>query len=423
MGKEAAQQHAKDVTTDIGGHERTPGKTTRVQGPGATGDEYVDQGPYKGPDSFLTDGQRQRLTSAFQQRVLAAEGNYQHAAIDVRVDKLLEKDEDLNWMASMLIDLAFGFVVGQVAKALISVRDVKSAHVKQLIEDHIPGFGVNDATPKLNLRERAYQAIGKVSDDHIKGALGAAAGIGKTQATGQLAKARSGESDRKESIAYLDQLRDAASLAYQKMREVPPATATDAELILLFDSMDAQHHLISQYKLALQEKLARFEASKVTKIGREWAYRNTYDDDGRRIHGGEPRVKRDVWVEWHTFESGSPPVLVFQHQDGRDNPDSIEADEPGVMTNGELATGHKVRKLRSPYEDPQGGISNDPKSIYVVPDEFRETAILRHQQMWGTVPAYVHIDESLNPLYFTPDRVKLAQANKARKAKVPKKQL
>jgi hypothetical protein len=93
------------------------------------------------------------------------------------------------------------------------------------------------------------------------------------------------------------------------------------------------------------------------------------------------------------------------------------------VTNHELATGHKLRKLRSPYEDPQGGISNDPKSIFIVPEEFRETAILRHKQMWGTAPQSVHIDESASPLYFTPDRVKKAVESKAKKARVPKLQL
>ena len=419
MGKEAAQRHAREVTKDVGGHEPTPGKQTRVD-PHASGDDYIDRGaPAKGPDSFLTDEQRQRLTNAYQQRVLAAEGHYQTAASDIRVDKLLEKDDDLPWFASMMIDLAFGFVVGQIAKAVISLRDIKSAHVKKLFEDVIIPQADD---PKLKLRERAYQAFGKLSDDHIKTALGTAAGIGKTQAMGKLQAAYSGGSDRKEAVAYLDQLSDAASLAYQKMREVPPAMASDAELLLLFDALDAQHHLKSQYKLALQEKLARFEASKVTKIGRRWEQRNTYWE-GQRIHGGEPRVIRDVWVEWHTFESGHPPMLVFQHQDGRDNPSVVHADEPGQVTNSEIVSGHKVRQLRSPYTDPQGGISNDPKSIYIVPEEFRETAILRHKAMWGTAPATVHIDESASPQYFTPDRVKQAQDAKAKKARVPKMQL
>ena len=420
MGRDAAHKHhGSEVTKQVGGHEPTPGKQTRVD-PHLSGDDYIDKGaPAKGPDSFLSDGQRQRLTAAYQQRVLAAEGHYQTAASDIRVDKLLEKDDDLPWIASMLIDLAFGFVVGQVAKALISLRDVKSAHVKKLFQDAIE-FQTDD--PKLEVHERAYQAFGKLSDDHLKTTLGTAAAIGKSQAMGKLQAAHSGGSDRKEAVAYLDQLSDAASLAYQKMREVPPGMATDAELLLLFDALDAQHHLKSQYKLALQEKLARFEASKVTKVGRRWEQRNTYYE-GQRIHGGEPRVIRDVWVEWHTFESGHPRMLVFQHQDGRDNPSVIHADEPGQVTNSEVVSGHKVRQLRSPYEDPQGGISNDPKSIFIVPEEFRETAILRHKAMWGTAPQTVHIDESASPLYFTPDRVQQAQVSKAKKARVPKLQL
>lgn len=199
--------------------------------------------------------------------------------------------------------------------------------------------------------------------------------------------------------------------------------ARDAEMLLLFEALDAQRHLKSQYKLTLQEKRARFEASKVTKIGRRWASRNSYDDEGKRIDGGEPRVIRDVWVEWHTFESGHPRTLVFQHQDGRDNPSVVHADEPEQVTNHELATGHKVRRLRSPYGEPQDGLSNDPKSIYIVPEEFRETAVLRHTQTWGTAPKQIHIDESANPNYFTPDRVKQAQDAKAKKASIPKKQL
>jgi len=391
-----------------------PGKHPLPQGPSPAGNPYIDQGSYKGPDSFLTDPQRERLVYAFQLRAVSAESNYQDAAGDVRVDKLLAKeDTDLPWIASLMIDLALGFVVGQIATSLISFRDVQSGKVKKLFDAAIMH---QEPDPKLNIRQRLQAAAGKLKDDHVKTAVGTASALGKKQALARLAASRGAEgaSKKQDSLLYLNQLRDAASLAYQQFREFTPTTATDTELLLLFDSMDGENHLISQYKLAIEDKLKRFEDSKVTKIGRRFEYHDSFDDEGRQVHGGERRVVRDVWVQWQTYESGYPPDLVFRYQDGRNNPSVIRDDDPG------RAKLPMERKVRNPIDEPENGISNDPKAIYIVPLEFREIAIARHRQMWSAEPETVRIDDES---YQSWDPVRAQEAREHKEAKVPKVQI
>jgi len=392
-----------------------PGKRALPQGPAPVGDPFVDQGAANGPDSFLTDGQRTRLINAFQQRSLVAESNYQDAAGDVRVDKLLAKDDnDLPWIASLLIDLALGHIVGKIATSLIALKDAQGAKLKKVMEDAIL---FQQPDPPVNWKSRAQTAVSKLTDANIKSAVGTATALGKTRALAGITAGRgvSGANKKQDALSFLEQLRDAASIAFQHFRELTPATSNDGELVALFATMDVKNHLISQYKVAIEEKLERFEASKVTKVGRRYEDRDMFSD-GVSVSHGEEAVVRDVWVQWQTYESGYPIELVFRHQDSHRALGTIHKDEPGVVST------PMERKSRRPVEAPENGISNDPKAIYVVPAEFRETALLRHKQMWGKDAETVMIDDE-SYMTFDPVRATKARENKAAKAKVPKVQL
>jgi hypothetical protein len=371
-----------------------------------TGDKYIDDGAPVRLDAFLSDPQRNRLISAFQLRSVVAESNYQHAAGNVRVDKLLAKDDkDLPWIASLLIDVALGLVVGRLLSSLSKLRDGQGKRIAALL-DEAAVSQVPD--PALTISRRMQQSFAGVSDNSIKTTVTAVTSMGKSQALASLASQRGqqGASKKQESVDYLGQLRDAASLAHQAFRESIPALANDADLLVLYDSMNERHHLISIYEQAISEKLQRYEDAEVATIGRRTTERWEFGEGGAIGDSNVP-VVRDVWVQWQTYVSGYPAELVFRYEDGEWNIRDWRG-EPAAE-----------RKHRRPIAEPASGTSNEPKSMYIVPKEFVEVAQLRHRQMWGAAPETVLIDDEAYAGW-DPVRADKARRNKQGRSSLPR---
>lgn len=410
MGK-TEKGSAEHVTRKVGADDiaPTPGRTSKVTGP--TGHEYVDRGSNRGFGSFLDSEQRKRLETQFQMRCIVAESNYQHGAQDVRIDKLLEKnDHELSWIASFLLDAAFGFIGTTVGKAVMTLKAANDRRVSELISQAIM-YQVPD--PELG---SITKALGAIDKSHIDGVVAGA----KTEAVHKIQSYREspGADAKKQVSSYLDQLRDTATIAFQRFRETTPAQASDVELLTLFESMDAERHLISLYKVAISEKLRRFEESNVSKIGRQRGERPIYDAHGNRRPGGHPYgVVQDVWVEWHSYVSGYPPELVFHYEDGEWNPDDNEKNNRQYVDSKDPSKGLKPRERKHIRKVVGGGvgISNDPRSIVIVPREFRSVAIQRHHRMWGAAPKETLIDDS--SWFWDSARASRAAKNKAMSTK------
>lgn len=124
---------------DIG--KVAPGKTNTVQ-TFEIGEQFIDHGALcDGKDQntagcFLKDDQRKRLIGKFESRVLVAQGNYQHALAELRVDELMKKDDDLHWVLSLALDVAGAHILGVAARAL---KGVKAGGLAKLTEAGLDG--------------------------------------------------------------------------------------------------------------------------------------------------------------------------------------------------------------------------------------------------------------------------------------------
>lgn len=102
------------TASDIAGGDvgkMTPGKTTDVIQTYTTGVAFADNDARcatKGDSAgcFMSPGQRQRFEILLLDEIQTAQTNYKLALIELKVDELVEKDDDLNWMASIILDLA-----------------------------------------------------------------------------------------------------------------------------------------------------------------------------------------------------------------------------------------------------------------------------------------------------------------------------
>jgi hypothetical protein len=348
------------------------------------GNAYIEHGAIcdraAGSGCFLDKDQRRALVSAYQQRVLSAQNQYQHALADLRVDKLVEKDDDLWWVATFVLDLVGLAAVGALAKAAALLRGSPENVTSALVDAGVQGAAGVDAS--------------MISDKSLESVVRTAITTAKTQVTrpAKAAQNLAHHTERSLAVSYIDVLKNDAAVTYQHLREDPPASASDAELVALFTSFDAENgHTIGEYKQALTEKLARFQATWIPYVGRKYAGHLTplHDEDrdladatkprdaGQFIRdhgGGDSPVMRDLKVAWVRTKSTGQRTLFYIRQDF--------AHEPGWSR----------RALEQPHQ------------LQPVEPEFAEVAVRRHIAVWGSDPEELVNDDTawMNVLRGTP---------------------
>ncbi len=389
-------------------------KPKKTYGPssGPTGDDYVDRGAVcdqdAGPGCLLTREQRLRLVMKFADRVNQAASNYNAGLQDVKLDVVMEKEEDLSWVAAMLLDVATGYATTALATALGALKKANASQLSEIVADEI--LNQVEGAPRA-LDHKLREAFVSISDAKLKENVKKVADFTKKKITSLAKHPQATKAKKAESASFLQELQSAASIGFQQIREWVPATASDAEMIALVQAFDVHNHLPEMYHQAIAEKLDRYLKSGASKIGSSYEYR---DVTGDVPTGGE--VIRDVRVAWLEFESGYPRRLAFQHQDGTYNPNVMRRDDPGSP----LPEKRSFGPHDAITDKPEPGLSERSGTNFFVPDEFVDVALARHKQVWGADPPVVRVDDST--WSWEPDRAKAAEEHKRRKARAIKSQ-
>lgn len=251
---------------DLG--EESVGKLTQAQRiqlqRGQTGDQWIDKGAHcdgsNADGCFLADAQRNRLIIKILDRINRSATNYKIALTQMRVDELLKKEDDLPWVVSLAIDVATGFILSKVTKALTKIRTDGAARVVNA--EFAAGEAVDHA--------KADKLLAALSDKQIetwtKKAFDAA---GKqVKAVGKKAMGADDKSDKAESISYIDQLTNACDVGFERFASNATATADDGELLTLYEGLDPENHNVGLYKAALERSSAA-TASRVSRTSVE----------------------------------------------------------------------------------------------------------------------------------------------------------
>lgn len=337
---------------------------TPQQSKGPTGNAFVDKGPFcsgklTDAECFLTPDQRERLVTTYQLRVQAAETNYKIALVELRVDKLLQKESDLPWVVSLAIELVGLHLVGKISSALFALRSGGLKRLDAVLTE--ASVSMSDAP----LAEAAERALRSASTQRIsrgvKAAVDSARDASKTKLKRRVVEAA--KSQKRHAVAYIDRLKDEAGLAFQSIREDTPVLASDIELVAMMHGLDAELHTISEYKNGLAQKLSRLEGSGVNLIGKRGARRH-------KLLLGSVGVMRHTRVVWAVSQATGQKVLRFETWDGQ--PTMKKFDRRGDYVD------DKFRPARPVTAEPELGD--------VVPDEFKDVAIERHEQLWGAAP-------------------------------------
>ncbi len=341
---------AGDLTgaPDIG--KVAPGQTKGPHGP-EVGSPWIDHDLVcAGKDKttagcFLEDGQRQRLTLSFLDRVQTARNNYKDALIELRVDELMKKDDDLHWVLSIALDVAGAHVLGMAMRAL---QTAKAANV---------------------VKRGAETLIAAVSDKTIESLTKTGFDVAKKKLSKGVQEALNVDdaTDKTNSLSFIAQLRNNCDIGFTTFADRALNSAPDAELVVLWEGMHESNHTHDAYVAELGGKLARYKKSGVTDLGRAL----THDRETGYVH-----VRRDTRVVWVKNTPGTGRTLYYQSQEGNRDPSVVHREDPGTESLfPEHAKWPHAFGPRAPRESPTLGRP--------VPAEFVETAVMRSEQLWG----------------------------------------
>lgn len=345
-------------------------------------DSYIEKGAHceKGGDQcFLDSGQRDRLISAYQQEVQAAQLAYTAALVELGLEKLIEKDAELPAIFTLVLDAIAGQAVsalGTAFKLLKGRPDRALADVGVFMRMH------DDAEAEKQMN--AIQMLRGLGQNEVTSVIKSGVDAAKKEAKSAASPGMS--EDKQVTLSYIDELKEKSAFAFEHLRQDPPGSATDAQLVVLFHSFKAaMGHTIGHYKAALQEKIDRYKASAASKIGRkehkEYGPKNPLQNDTVREMTAERRL-RDLKVVWELHGNDPVPVLTYYKQDFKPMAAPLpEQREPGA----EL---HEMDVIDDKF------VPWKPVEL-----EFVDTAVAKHKEIWGRDPEFKRVEKkSIGPL-------------------------
>lgn len=352
---------------------------------------------------FLPAQQRGYLVSFYVGRVSEASGACRSALGNLRMENLLEKDTDnFPVIAGIVLDLIGGYALSMISTAVRNLRKAGDEKIREL--QKLMQFPESKAAVArgpmqeglLGLTEIGVGMASKAVVDNVKGGIKGL--VCPPQADKKAA-----------ALAYVNLLMDQCGLAFMELRETSPGLASDAEMIALYEGFHPSNHKTSHYQTQLREKIDRLTHSNITSIGRDKGARHAGESDQpadtTTADIASPRVIRDVVVVQARFESGYKPGYALASSWWRAAPkafdgyNGVQLDEPLPMLQGDFK-GDKMTALAGGGKQVLGMI--DP--------EFVDVALERQEQMWGSAPESMLIDDS--SWFWDPARADRARQNK-----------
>jgi len=375
------------VLKDPGAIQTSPKKDSPTS---VLGNAYMQYGAYcerkqnEGSSScFLEGPQRTTLIRQVENRITDAMDSYVDALINVQVHRLVQSDDDLPFVAVLILDIVTAGISSRLSSTVKALRNAGAGRL-----DEIASHALIGGLPR-NWAERALPYVRVVSDTRIETGVKSVVD-GAKRATSARLKADHAltRTDKAETLDYLEDLKEQAKFGFIRVRETIPATADDSELLTLFESLDPTQHSERMYVSLLTEKLSRFKRSGVPEIGRKVAtvteLPGPQDPMVESMIGEE--VLRDTQVVWVQHTSGLRE-LRYQTQDG-------ERVHSVLHPGGE----HHPRKAPPEFgpAEPRGG----PERSRPVPGEFVDAALSRHRQVWGKEPETIHVEPHSHIAFF-----------------------
>jgi len=355
---------------DVGG--MVPDRRNLKQGY-RIGHDHIDDGAAceaapQGTGCFLSEKQRDRLIRDIGLLMADVKTNYKLAIVDLKITELLKKEEDLSWVVSLALDLAGAHLITVLGSALKAVQGSAAAKLAQMQLD----AGAAGQYSASSWTSRAEAAIELASSTRIDAVVRSGLGVvtPKAKTVGKAAQNHATETQKAESIGYLDQLRDSCDIAFGSFYRTIAGEIQDAELVVVYWGLQPEHHTVGAYVKSLKAKVDRFLASGVTDIGRKEVKADDYG-------GKEIRDTRVVYVQ----DIDGRKVAWYQRADGDYSPGLASPGDPLY---------EQLDPKNPAHQQPWGQFgprhAGRAELDRPVPEEFREIAIARSEARWGATP-------------------------------------
>jgi hypothetical protein len=341
---------------------------------GDTGVGWADHGAKCGPNPdgsskggtgcFMRPDQRQAVIIMLMARLDRVQNNYRDALSDLKVDELLKKDDDLNWMLSLVLDVAGAHILGVITNGLQLARTEGIARFSASL----------DVKVDASLAATAQKTLAAISDDDIKSwtklgfdkAKKGAAGVAKD------ALNTSDTTKKAETLDYVNQLRNECDRAFDTLRLHTTADLNDVELMVVYHGMAPGNHRTELYYAALKDKIDRFHHSGVPQIGHKAA--------SNQVGASIMRDQRVVWVK----DIRGNRSLWYQAQDSTPrDPSVVAAGDPGSR---EAYPGYATKTFGPRHAE---GLAQLERPV---PKEFAPLALAKSEALWG---ATITVDDPM----------------------------
>lgn len=379
---------ARGQQPDISGPTGTPGKSTLVGTPtsaSAIGDPYIEDKPVEG-QHILTATQRHLLVDAYQKRVESAAREFSVGLMQVRFDRILQKDDDLPLFMALMLDALAGVALSSLSGAFRLIRSGSDRAIGMGLED----MSIIAGELTMPMRSVSLRQVVAGADETAVGFIIKAA----VDQTKKVVRGHSGpNADKETALDYISQMQDISVVAWQHQREDPPGYASDGDMIALFHAYDAARgHTAPRFAEAINAKIDRYIQSPTSRIGRNDAMVDNRqkkkspgfhaDPDVPDGYGG--RVMRDLKVAWVQHSNGQRALHYYK----------LDSKFVGM----DRAT-DDLEQLNAGGAYGFGAIDDRYKISAQVEPEFVETAIDRHRAIWGAEPTTKIVDDSTIPTW------------------------
>lgn len=304
----------------------TPGKQT------STGEEWEKQAQgacvrdLNAEGCYLSNAARTALLQQVFSRANTTRTNYKLAASDLKMTTHLQREADFSFLPSLYKEFLTATLLGALTKGVI------------------------------HLRGGAKDAVEIVTDDAIKNIAKSLGGHGTKRVDGAAKKelGREASNEKAGKLGYLDIVQNDVDAYFDELL-LGLSEATDVQLQLFYEALGPAYGNVDILRGKIDERLKRFVASGVLKIGRSW---DTAKGEAHKTNMERRVVRINL--------GGGKEVLFYQHHEQR------WGEGRGTDTFGTVR-GRNEGSGRTYWGTP-------------VDEQFRTQALAASEAKWGATP-------------------------------------
>jgi hypothetical protein len=320
---------------------------------------------------FLDDTVRTTLNQAISSRVDKAAVWWVSALAKVRLEEALKEPDDLPMVEDLLLDVLTGLLGQALKKTIKNLRGKPQSAIVDL------GVGVLDIERGDKVKEADEGAVGGV----VKAMTSAAKKGLKTAA--MATEKDEFNQDKEVATDYLSQLADSAAGAFDRLSLEALGMLGDADKILYFHAWDPSAHTESVYVGEIKAKLAAYQASPASKIGRTMARKHlkkptgdsSFSDTADYAAQGDVRATKLVM---HYYDNEEQPRLYYYKRDFDGGPARMPGGDQFLDTENEY---------------PENFAKDDGYVLYKeVEPMFVDAAIANNKKQWGHEYDQIHVN-------------------------------